>query len=138
MSDINSLVLVGRLVEDSELRFTKDGTPVSKFRIANNYYQGKGKEDGVSFFDVTLWGKQAEALNPYLLKGKRIGVSGELRQERWDQDGQSRSRVAVNAQSIQLLDAKEATEQKSRRQEPKREVQPEFAGPESFEDDVIF
>jgi len=139
LADVNSVVLVGRLTGDAELKYTKEGTAVCKFSLANNFYAGKDKE-GVGFFDVTVWGKSAEALHPYLVKGKRIAVQGELRQERWEKDGQKQSRVGITAQSIQLLDSKEATEQKpappsqQRRQEaPKAE----FVGPESFEDDSI-
>jgi single-strand DNA-binding protein len=142
MGDLNSVVLVGRLVDDADLKYTKDGTAVSKFRLASNFYQGREKEDGVSFFDVTSWGKQAEGLNQYLTKGRRIGVQGELRQERWEKDGQKQSRVTITAQSIQLLDSKEATEQKPQpaQPQPKRQEvrQPEFAGPEDFEEDIPF
>ena len=142
MGDLNCVVLVGRLVDDADLKYTKDGMAVSKFRLASNFYQGREKEDGVSFFDVTSWGKQAEGLNQYLTKGKRIGVQGELRQERWEKDGQKQSRVTITAQSIQLLDSKEATEQKPQQQKqaqpaPKREEAPRFAGPEEFQDDSI-
>ena len=49
MGDMNCVVLVGRLVDDADLKYTKDGTAVSKFRLASNYYQGKDKEDGVSW-----------------------------------------------------------------------------------------
>ena len=142
MGDLNSVVLVGRLVDDAELKYTKDGMAISKFRLASNYYQGKDKEDGVSFFDVTMWGKQAESVSQYLTKGKRIAVQGELRQERWEKDGQKQSRVAITAQSVQLLDSKEATEQKPQpaQPQPKRQEvrQPEFAGPEDFEEDIPF
>ena len=52
---------------------------------------------------MVVWGRLAEALTPYLVKGKQIGVEGELRQNRWEQDGQPRSRVEINANNIQLL-----------------------------------
>ena len=49
----------------------------------------------------------AENLRPYLLKGKRIGIDGNLRQNRWEKDGQKFSRVEINANSIQLLSSAE-------------------------------
>jgi len=64
---------------------------------------GDNWEDEPSFFDIVLWGRSGEALNQYLLKGKAIGVEGELRQDRWQQDGQNRSKVEVVANNIQLL-----------------------------------
>ena len=55
------------------------------------------------YFDIVLWGKQGEALNQYLIKGKQVAIEGELRQNRWEQDGQSRSKVEIVANNIQLL-----------------------------------
>lgn len=103
--DINKIILVGRLTRDAELRYTNSGTANSKLSLAVNRRVKNGDTWGeeVSFFDVNIWGKTAESLNQYLLKGKQIGVEGELRQNRWEQDGQSRSRVEVNANNIQLL-----------------------------------
>ena len=105
MNDINNVFIVGRLTKDMELKFTSSGTPVGSMSIANNWSKKSGDkwEDEVNFFDVTLWGKLAESLSQYLTKGKQIAVSGELRQDRWEQDGQHRSRVKINASSIQLL-----------------------------------
>lgn len=103
MSDINSVVLCGRVTKDAELKYTSGGTAVSEISIAVNRYAGKDKGEEVSFFEVNLWGKTAEALVQYLTKGRQIVVQGELRQERWEKDGQKQSKVTVNAQFIQLL-----------------------------------
>lgn len=105
MADINCVVLVGRLTRDAELKYTNNGYPVCNFSIAVNRRRKNGDvwEDEASFFDVVLWGKLGEALNQYLVKGKQVSVSGELRQNRWEQDGQTRSRVEVVATNLQLL-----------------------------------
>ena len=105
MADINNVVLVGRLTGDAELKYTSSGQAVCKFSIAINRRRKNGEqwEDEVNFFEVVLWGRQGEALNQYLLKGKSIGVEGELRQDRWEQDGKKRSRVEIVANNIQLL-----------------------------------
>jgi single-strand DNA-binding protein len=103
---INSVVIVGRLTRDAELKYTTSGQAVCKFSIAVNRRRKNGDqwEDEANFFDVVLWGKQGEALNQYLQKGKMIGVDGELRQERWiDQGSQNRSRIEIVASNIQLL-----------------------------------
>ena len=55
------------------------------------------------FFDVVLWGRQGEAINQFLQKGKTVGVDGELRQDRWQQDGQQRSKIEIVASNVQLL-----------------------------------
>ena len=103
---INCVVLVGNLTRDAELKHLSGGTAVSKFTIAVNTRKKSGDqwEDVANFFDIVLWGRQAESLKQYLTKGKMIGVEGELRQERWiSQDGQNRSRIEVVANNIQLL-----------------------------------
>ncbi len=105
MGDINHVVLVGRLTRNAELKYTNNGSAVSKFSIAVNQRRKKDDQwtDEVHFFDIVLWGKTAESLNTYLVKGKQIGVEGQLRQDRWEQDGQSRSKVEIFATNIMLL-----------------------------------
>ena len=105
MADINHVVLVGRLTKDAELKYTAGGQAVCKFSLAINRRRKNGDqwEDEVNYFDVVLWGRQGESLNQYLAKGKAIGVEGELRQDRWQQDGQNRSKVEIVANNIQLL-----------------------------------
>ena len=105
MADINNVVLVGRLTRDAELKYTASGQAVCKLALAINRRKKVGEqwEDEAHYFDVVLWGRQGEALNQYLQKGKQVGIQGELRHERWEQDGQKRSRVEIVANNIQLL-----------------------------------
>ena len=105
MADINHVVLVGRLTRDAELKYTAAGQAVCKFSIAVNRRRKTGDQwvDEPNFFDIVVWGRQGESLNQYLVKGKSVGVEGELRQDRWQQDGQSRSKVEIVASNIQLL-----------------------------------
>jgi single-strand DNA-binding protein len=105
MADLNHVVLIGRLTRDAELKYTASGQAVCKFSIAVNRRRKNGDqwEDEANFFDIVLWGRQGESLNQYLVKGKMIGVEGELRQDRWQQDGQNRSKVEIVANNLQLL-----------------------------------
>lgn len=105
MSDINKVILIGHLTRDAELAYTNGGTAFSKFSIAvNKEYTSNGeKVKEVSYFDVTQWGKGAEVLAQYLKKGKQIAVEGELKQDRWEKDGKTISKVGVKADLIQLL-----------------------------------
>ena len=57
----------------------------------------------MSFFDLALFGKRAEGLNQYLTKGQQVAVEGSLTQDRWEQDGNKRSKVKIIANNIQLL-----------------------------------
>ena len=105
MSDTNFVVLIGRLTRDAELKLTANGKAVSKFTLAVNKKRKSGDawKDDAGFFDIVLWGQLAESLQQYLVKGKQIAVTGELNHERWEQDGQNRSKVSVTAHTIQLL-----------------------------------
>ncbi|WP_028973327.1 single-stranded DNA-binding protein [Spirochaeta cellobiosiphila] len=147
MADINQVVIVGRLTRDAELRYTNTGTAVGRMSIAVNRRRrsDSGSNEETSFFDVVLWGKTAESLNQYLQKGKQIAIQGELRQNRWEQDGQSRSRIEIHAMNVQLLGGGgrgDATGN-SRPAENRSTYQPSYQnssnnGPEPFEDDIPF
>ena len=105
MVDLNHVVLIGRLTRDAELKSIASGQAVCKFSIAVNRRRKNGDqwEDEANFFDIVVWGRQGESLHQYLVKGKMVAVDGELRQDRWQQDGQNRSKVEIVANNIQLL-----------------------------------
>ena len=105
MVDLNHVVLIGRLTRDAELKAIASGQSVCKFSIAVNRRKKSGDqwEDEPNFFDIVVWGRQGESLHQYLIKGKMVAVDGELRQDRWQQDGQNRSKVEIVANNIQLL-----------------------------------
>lgn len=105
MADVNHVILIGRLTRDAELKYTSGGMAVCKFAIAVNRRRKNGDQwvDEASFFDIVLWGRSGESLNQYLVKGKQVAVEGELRQDRWEQDGQSRSKIEIMANNVQLL-----------------------------------
>lgn len=115
-NDTNSVVLVGRLGRDAELKYVGE-TALVQFSIAVNTSRknnSTGKyEDEANWIDVKVWGRGAEAVHKYLEKGKQVCVSGSLRQERWETDGQQRSKIVVNAQSVQLLGGKREDNQGS-------------------------
>jgi len=106
--DINRVILVGRLTRDAELSYTTSGYALCKFSIAINRRKKQGDQwvDEANYFDCVLWGKRGESLNQYLQRGQQVAVEGELRQERWEQDGMKRSKVSVEATNIQLLGGK--------------------------------
>ncbi len=105
MADVNHVILIGRLTRDAELKYTSAGMAVCKFAIAVNKRRKNGDQwvDEANFFDIVLWGRAGESINQYLVKGKQVAVEGELHQNRWEQDGQSRSKVEINANNVQLL-----------------------------------
>ena len=105
MADLNHVSLIGRLTRDAELKYTAGGQAVCKFSVAVNRRRKNGDqwEDEANFFDIVLWGRQGESLAQYLVKGKMVGIDGELKQDRWQQDGQNRSKVEIIANYLQLL-----------------------------------
>jgi single-strand DNA-binding protein len=114
MANINRVVLVGNLTRDPELRTTPGGTSVCKLRLAVNS-RTKGADgnwaDKPNYFDVTVWGNQAESCAQYLSKGRPVGVDGRLDWREWDaQDGTKRQAVEVIAESVQFLGGRDAGE----------------------------
>ena len=108
--DINRVTIVGRLTRDPELRHLPSGTSVLQLGVAVN---GRQKDDAgnwidkPNFFDVKVFGNQADTLNTHLSKGRRIGVDGRLDWSSWEaQDGSKRSKVEIVAQSVQFLDSR--------------------------------
>jgi single-strand DNA-binding protein len=142
--DMNQVSLIGRLTRDGELRYTASGTALSSFSIAVNRRIKKGDQwtDEASFFDITLWNKQAEGLNKYLLKGGQVAISGYLKQERWQKDGQNFSKVSVHVEDIQLLGGKREGSSPAPQQESPRTSAPQQAAddfdPSVYESDIPF
>lgn len=106
----NTVVLVGRLVKDIELRFTQNGKAVADFTLAVTR-----DKDNTDFIRIQSWGKSAEALTSYTKKGDMIGVRGALRHDTYeDKDGNKRYSDYVLAQNITFLSTrKEETKEKS-------------------------
>jgi len=101
-NDFNNVALTGHLVRDVELRYTPSGKAVCEFSIANN--QDFGDKKNCYFFNVVVWGQNAENCSKYLDKGSKVLVSGSLVQNTWtDKQGQNRSNIKVNASMVQFL-----------------------------------
>lgn len=135
---MNNVGLIGRLVRDAELKFTNSGNAICEFSIAVNERKKQGDKwvDAVNYFDVTLFGRRAEALNQYLTKGKQIGVAGRLQQQRWqNQDGQNRSKVVVIAENVDLLGGREEGQSRSRMQDTSVPKPVQGGGTQELEDD---
>ena len=111
MANINRVVLVGNLTKDPELRHTPSGTSVCKLRVAVNSRTKDAQGnwgDKPNYFDVTVWGNQAESCSQFLSKGRPIGVDGRLDWREWEaQDGSKRQAVEIIAESVQFLGGRE-------------------------------
>lgn len=105
MADLNNWTGVGRLTRDAELRYTAGGMAILSMSIAINRRVKNGEQwvDEASFFDVEMFGKRGESIAKYLTKGKQVGITGELVQDRWEKDGQKHSKVKIISGDVQLL-----------------------------------
>lgn len=110
MTDLNHVVLTGNIVHDiGERDKTKVGeTTKLTVTIANNQsVKVSGEWKNVAyFFDIEMWGKLADNLEPYLVKGKGLAVEGHLKVDRWEKDGQKKSKTYVVADTVKLLGGK--------------------------------
>jgi len=99
----NTVLLVGNVTRDPELRFTPNGTAVCTFGLAWNRRFDRGGErvEDTSFFDVTCWQSLAENVSESITKGLRVIVSGRLDQRSWEtSEGDRRSKVEVVADEV--------------------------------------
>lgn len=105
---LNSVNIMGNLTRDPELRYTPSGKGVCSLSIANNRVYTKNGErvTEVSYFDVEVWGVVGENCAKYLKKGSGIIVEGRLRQDRWEKDGKTQSRVRISANNVHFLPKK--------------------------------
>lgn len=109
MKNINQLMITGNIVRDmseGDFRYTQGGMAIAKISIACNDVkkdQAGNWVDDPSFFDVSIFGKAAENLRPYLTKGQGIIICGRLKQNRWtDQNGQNHSKIDILADMVEL------------------------------------
>ena len=108
MGSLNKVILVGNLGRDAEMRYTSSGTAVSTLNLATTE-TWKDKDDGskqekTEWHRIIVWGKTAEVLSPYLMKGKQILVEGKLQTRKWDdKDGVTRYTTEIKSDRVTLL-----------------------------------
>ena len=106
MTDLNTVILVGRLTKDLELKYTTNGMAVGTGSIAVNREAVRNSEKvkEASFFNFSMFGKIAESLKVYMTKGKQICLQGALKQRTWnDVNGRIHSVVEIIVENVQLL-----------------------------------
>lgn len=106
---MNSVVLIGRLTQDPELRYVGDDSAVSTFTLAvDKFVNGEKQAD---FIRCKVWGKQAENLAEYQQKGSRVGVHGSIETGSYeDNDGNKRYTTEVRCDKVEYLDSKPTSE----------------------------
>ena len=147
MQDLNRWIGIGRLTKDlgadeRSFGYIANGQARANVSIAVNHSKKQGDEwiTETDFFDVTIWGKQAENLKPYLTKGTQICVDGHLKQDRWEKDGQKFSKISIVADNVQLLGGKKegGSSQSSKAPTSQPSQQADFDAAEGFPEDFPF
>ena len=108
---INDVTLVGRLVKDSELRYTANEKAVGNFTLAiNRRYKNEKGEYDTDFIKCTIFGKSAEALNKYAHKGDLIGAEGSVQIRHYkDKEGNDRTSTEILVEKITFVQTKKET-----------------------------
>ena len=104
---MNSVILMGRLVADPELKTTQSGLEVTSFRIAvDRAYVKSGEERKADFIEIVAWRKTAVFVCQYFSKGKPIVIKGSLQQRSYDaKDGTKRYVTEVLAENVEFVPA---------------------------------
>ena len=102
---INSVTLVGRAGRDPEVRYFESGTVVANLTMAVNR---RNREDEPDWFNLEIWGKQAQVAADYVKKGSLIGVTGSFKMDTWKDrnTGEDRNKPVVRVDRLELLGSK--------------------------------
>lgn len=105
---LNTIILMGRLTRDPELKTTRSGVSVTEFTIAvDRDFTRQGEEKQTDFFDVIAWRSTAEFVSRYMTKGQLIAVQGSMQSRKWqDKNGNNRISWEVQADSVYFAEPK--------------------------------
>ena len=112
MAGINKVILIGRLGNDPEVRYTPDGTAVANFNIAtSDEWTDKGsgeRKERTEWHRVVAWRRLGEICGEYLSKGRQVYVEGKLQTRSWEKDGVTRYTTEIIASDVQFLGGRNA------------------------------
>ena len=102
---INSVNLVGRAGRDPEVRYFESGSIVANFTIAVNR---RSRNDEPDWFNLEIWGKQAQVAADYVKKGSLLGITGSFKLDQWKDKltGEPKSKPVIRVDRIELLGSK--------------------------------
>lgn len=111
---INNVVLVGRLAQNPEMRYTTSGMPVTNFRLAvSRNRKSESGEEQTDWLDIVCFQKTAEIVAQYLDKGALVAVEGRIQSRSWEgQDGKRQYRVEIVANNVQFMESRQEAERR--------------------------
>lgn len=124
---MNSLTIAGQLGKDAEVRFLPNGDPVANFSVADS----QGKDKDAIWWNCQLFGKRAESLAQYLVKGQAVTITGNVSQRKYtDKNGVERINTDVRVNDVAL--------QGNRKEAAPKAEKPQGKNFENMEDDIPF
>src|SRR3990172_11496757 len=109
MASLNQVTLLGNITRDPECKYLQDGTAVCDLGLAvNETYKTKSgdKKEDTLFIDCTCWSRTAEIATEYLRKGQQVLLTGKLKQDRWEKDGQKHTKIRMTVNQLVMLGSK--------------------------------
>ena len=136
---MNSLNAIGNIGQSAELKYLPDATPVAQFSFAAQ--AGYGDKQVTTWLRCSIFGKRAETLAPMLLKGTRIGITGELTNRPYkDKQGVEKYSLELRVSDVTLLGTKDASTSSAQRQDSKANEQKDGVKDafDNFDSDIPF
>ncbi len=104
---VNSVVVVGRVGQNPEMKYFDSGKVKVNFSVAVNRWDSRTKEEITDWFNVEIWDKQAEVAGEWVKKGSLVGVEGRLVSSKWTSpDGEQLERFLIRGTNIRLMGSK--------------------------------
>ena len=121
--ELNSICLVGRAGRDPEMRFLSSGKSVANLTLAVNR---RSRDEEPDWFNLEIWGKQAQVATDYVRKGSLLGIIGSFRLDTWThrQTGEQRFKPVVRVDRLELLGSKRDGDGGSAPEAPARTAAP--------------
>ncbi len=152
MASVNSVILIGNLGRDPELRKTPSGASVCSFSIATTerYTDKQGqRQEETEWHNITAWNKQADAMGQYLRKGSAVYIEGKLKTQSWEDNGVKKFKTDIVVKNFQFLDSKPEGQpqqqqggfgapQQQAPQQPQQQQIGGFGAPQQFQDQPPF
>lgn len=103
MKDQNSIMITGTVTKDAELKYGASGGAYCKFSVANNYFYDSKNGQKSTFYNIDLFGKQAEKYAPLLMKGDRVAILGQHKIDKFEYNGEQKERNVIFDCEIKVL-----------------------------------
>ena len=132
---MNSVILIGNLGQDPEMKYFDSGSKVTKFSLAIRGYSKKEEKETTDWVSCEAWGKTAELIGEYCKRGHKLAIEGSLKTQKWeDNDGNKKSKTFVLVSRVEFLTSKnsdktQTTAVESVQQEPEQQ---QFVNPDDY------